>query len=156
MCALNRREHLLLEVACSRLKMFLNFGAKKSYKKMLAYSSMQLRSLITRSAVQSLTLHKAGENDFQSRVLQAGGKPRCWLQSSSYVKVLAKVGAKMGANICARICAKIWARNFCDQMLWKMSTTKIHPNLRLCSGTLYTSAIDRNRRCWGSVNLGVL
>ena len=118
------------------------------YKKVLPCSSMQLRSLISCSVAQSLTLHKAGKNEIQSRVLQVTNRNvGCRVVSAStfeqkLVRDLARKFAwKFGHDTFAtKCCGECWPHKF----------TQIRGPY--CG----TSAVNWNRTRWGSVNLGVL
>ena len=96
---------------------------------------MQLRSLITLSAAQSLTLRKAARMRFKAgfckRVANRDVGCRFFC-----VKIERKLVRKLVRKFARKFARKFGHKNFATKRFGKFSPQKIHPNLRLCSGTL--------------------
>ena len=87
---------------------------------------MQLRSPISCSAAQSLTPHKAGKNEIQSRLLQVGGKPRCW-----FAELFAR--ESLSESWCEHRCENLH-ENIARKVGYENSATKCSEKFsRLCS-----------------------
>ena len=112
---------------------------------------MQLRSLITLSAAQSLTLRKAARMRFKAGFCKRVANRDVGCRVFFCVKIERKLVRKLVRKFARKFARKFGHENFATKRFGKFSQQKIHSNLRRCSGTL----LGNERRRPKSEMLGI-